>query len=247
MIKTEKEKETKFKYKDPTAINRRLDILLKAYIVVHLVLLLFTIYETYLLSNSSSLAEFEQDHTLFNAMFSAIGLVMIPVLVFIPFSFLQWQYRAVANLIAVGKNGIQILPGWSIGFYFVPILNLIRPYQSIKEIWIGYQFLELRTIHGQGFEAPSIFRWWWGFWLLSRISDNISQLILEEADTLQKIIDGNYYFIFEEIFLAILGLLALSIISPIQEKQAELNKLREWHQEDAIYDMYDAEKKIDAS
>jgi len=46
--------------------------------------------------------------------------------------FLPWFHRAYKNLAAM--HGTRHKPGWAIGGWFVPFLNLVRPYQIAKEL-----------------------------------------------------------------------------------------------------------------
>lgn len=38
----------------------------------------------------------------------------------------MWIYRAHANLFAAGYQGLEYTPGWSVGWFFVPIASLFR-------------------------------------------------------------------------------------------------------------------------
>ena len=49
--------------------------------------------------------------------------------------FLVWVYRANRNARSLGADGMQYTPGWSVGWFFVPIMGLFMPYFAIKEIY----------------------------------------------------------------------------------------------------------------
>ncbi|MGH7746783.1 MAG: DUF4328 domain-containing protein, partial [Candidatus Dormibacteria bacterium] len=49
--------------------------------------------------------------------------------------FLLWLYRAVSNGPALGAGGLRFSPRWAIGWWFVPIAFLVRPFQAIMEAW----------------------------------------------------------------------------------------------------------------
>jgi hypothetical protein len=57
-----------------------------------------------------------------------IGLVGLPL-------FLMWVYRVNRNVRALGAEGLRYTPGWSVGWFFIPIWNLFMPYKVIKELW----------------------------------------------------------------------------------------------------------------
>ncbi|MBI9051861.1 MAG: DUF4328 domain-containing protein [Anaerolineaceae bacterium] len=48
---------------------------------------------------------------------------------------LVWFFRSHKNLLAFNTMGLKYSPGWAVGAFFVPILNLFRPYQIAQEIW----------------------------------------------------------------------------------------------------------------
>jgi hypothetical protein len=50
--------------------------------------------------------------------------------------FLVWVYRAAAN-VALLESPIAVRPGEVVVAYFIPILNLFRPYQAMKAIYRG--------------------------------------------------------------------------------------------------------------
>jgi uncharacterized protein DUF4328 len=81
----------------------------------------------------------------------------------------MWIYRASANAHAISDE-MTITPGWAVGWYFVPIMNLFKPFQAMREIWMASHFKG--NWHGE--PAPAILGWWWGLWLASNILGNIS-------------------------------------------------------------------------
>lgn len=56
-----------------------------------------------------------------------VGLVALLV-------FLRWVYCTAVNLRTLGVEGLRFSPGWAVGWFFVPIMNLFRPYQAMSEI-----------------------------------------------------------------------------------------------------------------
>lgn len=54
-------------------------------------------------------------------------------------AFMMWTFRAAHNLRALGALALKTTPGWAVGWYFVPIANLWKPYQAGIEIWQASQ------------------------------------------------------------------------------------------------------------
>ena len=66
-----------------------------------------------------------------------IAIVTVELLVYLCASilFLVWVYRVNVNVRVMGAVGLRISPGWSVGFFFIPIFNLWKPYQAMNEVW----------------------------------------------------------------------------------------------------------------
>ena len=47
----------------------------------------------------------------------------------------KWTLRASHNVRALGATNLMFSPRASVGWYFVPIANLWKPYQAMREIW----------------------------------------------------------------------------------------------------------------
>jgi hypothetical protein len=77
----------------------------------------------------------------------------------------RWIYVANANAHSFGTGGMSISPGWAVGWFFIPLANLVKPYEGMKEAW--------RTSHdvaGLYEEAESpVVGWWWGLWIVNGI------------------------------------------------------------------------------
>ncbi|MDB5470913.1 MAG: hypothetical protein JWR84_2473 [Caulobacter sp.] len=104
-----------------------------------------------------------------------IGFIFVRMLIV-----LRWFWRANKNARAL-SSGIETTPGWAWGFFFIPLMNLWRPFQTMEEIWASSQSPHnWRTV-----ETPVLMRWWWGVWLLSNMADNLAGRFMDKADSLQ--------------------------------------------------------------
>ena len=85
-----------------------------------------------------------------------------------------WIYRAHANLRDAGMDGLEYTPGWAVGWYFVPLANLIMPFQAMRELWNAsrgeeYQFAGV---------APYEVKVWWAAWIGGGILSTVGTRIL---------------------------------------------------------------------
>ena len=76
---------------------------------------------------------------------------------------LMWIYRANYNARQLGAIDMTFTPGWSIGWYFIPVVNLWKPYRAMKEIW--HASANPKTWQNQR-HTPPLLSWWWGLWII---------------------------------------------------------------------------------
>lgn len=64
-----------------------------------------------------------------------IGRAQLATFVVAAILFIRWFHASYRNLRSLGTPESRFKPGWAIGVWFVPILNLWRPKQIADEIW----------------------------------------------------------------------------------------------------------------
>jgi hypothetical protein len=104
----------------------------------------------------------------FATMFIYIACIII---------FLRWTYKSSQITHLSGAQGLRFSPGWSVGWYFIPIASLWKPFQAFKQI---YQ-VSIQINDWQNVSIPSYLRWWWGLFILGGIISNILIRIYLEA------------------------------------------------------------------
>jgi hypothetical protein len=112
--------------------------------------------------------------TAFALAYLGYGLVMLASVVIIA----MWIYRAHANLRATGAE-TEFTPGWAVGWYFVPIASLFKPFQAMRELVNG-SHLQTNDFGG---EAPGEIKIWWGCFLIGGFLGNASTRINLAAET----------------------------------------------------------------
>ncbi|HEX8163778.1 MAG TPA: DUF4328 domain-containing protein [Pyrinomonadaceae bacterium] len=101
------------------------------------------------------------------------GLTEVLVFIATVVAFLMWLHRAYKNLHAFGVR-TEMSPGWAVGNWFIPFLNLVRPYQSVKELWIksdpGVDFTHGFARAGAGVGSTALVGFWWFLWILANFA-----------------------------------------------------------------------------
>ena len=111
-----------------------------------------------------------------------VGFAYLAVLV-VCFIFVgRWIYFSSKNLRAFGAVGLTIRPGWAVGWYFIPIANLWKPYQAMKEIWQA----STDPLDWGRQESPGLMPAWWALWLISNVADQASFRLLDNASTIAE-------------------------------------------------------------
>jgi len=97
--------------------------------------------------------------------FSEAALLVVAVVLF-----LVWLYRAVSNANRLAF-WMRFTPGWAVGWFFIPIANLFRPLQVVREVWrVCDPSPAAGTAAGRrDLRVSPLVPVWWAAWLLSDI------------------------------------------------------------------------------
>lgn len=98
---------------------------------------------------------------------------------------LMWVYRTHANLFPLGASPLEFSSGWAVGWFFVPIANLVKPYQAASEIWSNSQ---PNRLLGQVEIGTQLVGWWWGLRIISGIAGRVLTTVSNHADTAESLI-----------------------------------------------------------
>jgi Domain of unknown function (DUF4328) len=152
--------------------------------------------------------------------------------------FLMWIHRAYRNLKALGARTTAYSPGWAVGYFFVPFLNLVRPYEVVKEIWrdsnpdVGLpdDLVRQRGLSlGQYSSTSPLIGLWWGFWLASKLITYITSRLSTDASKPDDILAATYVFILGEALNVVAAIALILVIKRIdgmqEEKHARLSTL----------------------
>jgi hypothetical protein len=90
------------------------------------------------------------------------GLLLAAASLVTAFLVLKWIYRVSRNAHAVAR-GLTISPPWAIGWFFVPIAFLWKPFQGLREAWQASS----DASNWKTYPVPVILRWWWALFLIS--------------------------------------------------------------------------------
>jgi len=139
--------------------------------------------------------------------------------------FCVWLYRAYDNLPAFNQwNRPEHSPGWAVGSFFVPFVNLVIPYRAVRETWQKSRTPE--EAHLSEPAPPASFPIWWTFWLLASFAGNISmrasfnERVSESAATILSIVASGL-----SIVAAVCAYVVVDTVDKQQEETSQKLKL----------------------
>lgn len=146
--------------------------------------------------------------------------------------YLIWMHRAHGNLPALGATKLQYSPGWAVGGWFVPFLNLVRPYQVTQEIW-KYSQPDEPGLEQQPTGSAYV-GWWWGLWILSGIGGQISFRVgLNAGDDIEQLMLATWIDLGVGVIGIPLALLAIVVVRGISNNQEQRNQQSEFANADS--------------
>ena len=136
---------------------------------------------------------------------------------------LKWIYRSNTNACFLGAKDMKFSPGWSVGWFFIPVANLWKPFQAMQEIYNA----SLNPVNWKDLEKPKIVQQWWGLWIISNSLTQFNNNKAEKAETISELINLNLISQAGEVLWIILCVTFLSLVKKISKSQLENFSLQE--------------------
>jgi Domain of unknown function (DUF4328) len=184
-----------------------------------LLMVAFRLGEQGLLSRIANL-EFvsEEEVTGSDARIAAVAGIQILTLVVTGIVWLVWQHRSQANLVAARVSGLRFTPGWAVGWWLVPFVNLVKPFQTMRELW--------KASGGEGDWGHSrtwpVIGWWWAAWLTAGVLGRIGGGLIAGAKSIETIRSGGRVLILTESLVLAAAILAILLIRSVADRQRRL-------------------------
>jgi hypothetical protein len=147
----------------------------------------------------------------------AVVMLLLLAMIITMVSFSFWLYRAYQNLPALGAQEVRYSPGWAVGFYFIPILNLFRPCQAMLDIWRGSDPARVPPLREA--TPATLVGWWWGLWIVAGIVDRIESRISLRAEGMEEVLAGSWLSLIGAALGVPLSLCALWLVRTVDRHQ----------------------------
>lgn len=207
-------------FKDPEGLTKWTKWLLYAQVVIGVIAIISSILEYQLLSDFKSGVYSSQELAVAAAEASdarqgIVGIIQFIIFVVSGILILKWIFRANYNARQLGASEMVFTPGWSIGWYFIPIANLWKPYQAMKEIWKA-------SSNPQSWSSQSVsslLPWWWFFWIVYNMFANAPFRSIMRVEGIYEHMAANVYMQLLHVTGIPLSLIVIAIINRVHTMQ----------------------------
>jgi len=100
-------------------------------------------------------------------MLAWVGLMLVATVAGV--LFLIWFAIANANVPALGVMGKRFGAGWAVGWWLIPLANLVMPMFVLKEAYLGSK-PGVAEVDVWRDRTPGIVAGWWGLWIASGLT-----------------------------------------------------------------------------
>lgn len=139
------------------------------------------------------------------------GLTQIALMLVTTVVFARWIYILHDNKRRFGSSGLRFTPGWAIGWFFVPIANLWKPYQAMRELWQ----VSADPQHWQNQRPDALLAWWWILWVAGNVLGQLSFRMSIHATTIPDLLGSNLVTDLSDVVSIGLEFAALALVSRI--------------------------------
>lgn len=209
--------------KDNSKRSREVIIFFWIYIAMSVLSIIGGFYQYNLVSNIlSNTSAITTEAAATNDLIQRIAsLASIGSFIILAVFFIRWFRRAYYNLHALPGVYASLDEGWAAGAWFVPLLNLVRPYQIMKEIWEGtQQFLSHRITP----RSSALVNSWWAIYLGTNIFSGIASRMVSGSANLEDLKTNTIVYILSEVMSIVAAIVAMLLVNRMSEIENELMK-----------------------
>lgn len=144
-----------------------------------------------------------------------IGILQFVVFMLSLVLFLRFVYLSNRNASILAKRKLRFSLGWSVGWFFIPIASIWKPYQVVSEIWnVSCEASELSEKYNRNNTGK-----WWGFFLAAMFISQGATRMIWRAETAEEYISADIAYMISDMIEIPLGLLLIGLIRTINRFQ----------------------------
>jgi len=137
--------------------------------------------------------------------------------------FCIWLNLASKTVRCLRGGAMEFSPGWTVGWFFVPIAHLWKPYQAVRELWKASEPTAIgeKEFYWRQNNTPALLPLWWASWLISNFLSYASWNFYSDAQSAQAVLTADWI----EIAAGAAGIpctiLALFLVRGINQRQCD--------------------------
>jgi hypothetical protein len=152
-----------------------------------------------------------------------LGLAVSAVSIFTWVIFLVWMHLAAKNVRALGQQGLEYTPGWCVGWWFIPVMSLWKPFDAMREIWKASDPDSVgpgATKPWRASAVPAALKLWWGVYVLNGfLGIGIVLSNLDFSGKRAAVVVGPANFVTHAI-LGVAGVFLIIVMRQLAQRQA---------------------------
>ena len=148
---------------------------------------------------------------------SFLALVELVVLITAFILFIRWLRRAYWNLHALGRP-VEHSEGWAAGAWFVPFMNMFRPYSIVREVWRQTQLVAFEQVTPHG-----LLRAWWLLFIVHGIVSNVTNQMETKATTTEQLRSAAWGNAITALLMLGTALLTIQVVRRIASYEAQMD------------------------
>jgi hypothetical protein len=150
-----------------------------------------------------------------------IAILQLTVYVVTAVAFLLWFSRSYSNVAALSPIPRSFSPAWAVGSFFIPLLNLVRPFRITRELWhlSDPDVTGASAADPRRWKTPPVLGWWWGVWLLSGGLGQVALTFSRRAGSPQEFLTASYIVIAANAAWIAAAALAIAVVKDIDARQ----------------------------
>lgn len=207
-------------YRDLSGLSKLLKFCLIVYIAIALASIWSGWLEFSLLQRAERGANFTDEEVSANDLRQqAIGILQLVGFIITGIIFLRWKYLSNRNARSFGVVGMEFTPGWSVGWYFIPIASLLKPFQAMREMFKASNPDGAEPWHNA--PHPGILPLWWALWIISNFSGQIAMRTAVRAESIAQLKASNAAAFVSDLIDVPLGIVAIAVVAKLTTWQSE--------------------------
>ena len=132
--------------------------------------------------------------------------------------FLRWVHLSYWNLRALDTQAMRFTPGWAVGYWFVPVLNIWRPAEVLGDLWRATEPGADRSGGGwRALRSSPLIGWWWALSLVAGPLEWMTSAM--PAATLSELQNRNAILILGHVLELAAGACLFAVVGKLTKRQ----------------------------